>query len=421
MRIVVATFGSLGDLHPVLALGAELHRRGHHTGIVTSEFHRERVTTAGLKFYPAAPDLRPDDEDLIRATMDEVNGPKEVVNFMVRHLPQTYADYERAVAAHGGADVFITSDLAWAGIALAQKTGLRWASLVLSPVSFMSPYDECVIAGAPWISRLHSLGPHAYGILIAGVKALARQLGRPLNDFRAGLGLPRLRNPFFDDKNSPELVLAMFSPLIGERRPDWPASTVVTGYAFWDRDEPTMTADLEPFLDAGEPPVVFTLGSAAVFDPGDFFVESYKAIKAVGRRAVMLVGMQSGRMPPPDPAIGVFPYEPFSRLFPRSAAVVHQGGSGTMGQVMRAGKPMLVVPYAHDQADNAFRATKLGIARSVRRKAYRGDRVAAALQQLLDDTSVARRAREIGAVVSQEHGAVVAADAIERTFSSTRQ
>lgn len=416
MRIVITTFGSLGDLHPVLALGAELQRRGHHTGIVTSEFHRERVTAAGLNFYPAAPDLRPDDKALIRATMDERNGPKEVVTFMVRHLPQTYADCERAVAAHGGADVLITSDLAWAGMALAEKMGIGWASLVLSPVSFLSPYDECVIAGAPWVSRLHALGPRAYGVVIAGVKALARQLAGPLNDFRAGLGLPRVRNPFFDDKNSPQLVLAMFSPLIGERRPDWPASTVVTGYAFWDRDEPTMTADLEPFLDGGDPPVVFTLGSAVVFDPGDFFVESYKAIKALGRRAVLLAGTQSGRMPPADPAIGVFPYEPFSRLFPRAAAVVHQGGSGTTGQVLRAGKPMLVVPYAHDQADNAFRARKLGVARTVRRKAYRGDTIAAALHRLLDDPGVSARARDVGAVVSQEQGAAVAATHIERTF-----
>ena len=418
MRIILATFGSLGDLHPVLALGAELHRRGHHAGVVTSEFHRQRVTAAGLDFYPAEPDLRPDDTELIRATMDEVNGPREVVNFMVRHLPRTYADYERAVNAHGGADVLITSDLAWAGIALAQKTGIGWASLVLSPVSFMSPYDECVIAGAPWISALHALGPRVYGVVIAGVKALARQLAGPLNDFRASLGLPRGRNPFFDDKNSPELVLAMFSPIIGEIRPDWPASTIVTGYAFWDRDEPTMTADLVPFLDAGEPPVVFTLGSAAVFDPGDFFVESYKAVKAIRRRAVLLVGVQPGRMPPADPAIGVFPYEPFSRLFPRAAAVVHQGGSGTIGQVMRSGKPMLVVPYAHDQADNAFRARKIGIAQTVRRKAYRGDRVAAALQQLLDDASVAGRARAIGDIVSRENGAAVAADALERAFGT---
>jgi UDP:flavonoid glycosyltransferase YjiC (YdhE family) len=180
-----------------------------------------------------------------------------------------------------------------------------------------------------------------------------------------------------------------------------------------------MTADLEPFLDAGDPPIVFTLGSAAVFDPGDFFVESYKAVKAIGRRAIMLAGTQPGRMPPPDPAIGVFPYEPFSRLFPRAAAIVHQGGSGTTGQVMRAGKPMLVVPYAHDQADNAFRVTKLGIARTVRRRAYRSDTVGAALHRLLDDAAVARCAREVGTVVSREEGAA-AADAIESRYAAVR-
>ena len=62
MRIVLATFGSLGDLHPVIALGRALQARGHHAAILTSEYHRNRVAAAGLEFHPAAPDLRPDDE-----------------------------------------------------------------------------------------------------------------------------------------------------------------------------------------------------------------------------------------------------------------------------------------------------------------------------------------------------------------------
>ena len=59
-------------------------------------------------------------------------------------------------------------------------------------------------------------------------------MAAPINDFRRGLGLPAVGNPLFDAKHSPELGLAMFSRLIGEPRPDWPANTVVTGYAFYD-------------------------------------------------------------------------------------------------------------------------------------------------------------------------------------------
>src|SRR6185369_8971885 len=103
------------------------------------------------------------------------------------------------------------------------------------------------------------------------------------------------------------------------------------------------------------------------------------------------------------------------QLFPRAAAVVHQGGSGTTGQVMRAGRPMLIVPYAHDQPDNALRARKLGISATVRRNSYTAEAAATALEPLLDDPDVEARAAEVGAAVSRENGASAAADAIEQT------
>ena len=129
--------------------------------------------------------------------------------------------------------------------------------------------------------------------------------------------------------------------------------------------EPDLSPELAAFLDDGEPPIVFTLGSAAVYDPGPFFDESAKAAALLRRRAVLLIGPEAGQIVGAGPDVAVFGYAPFSKLFPRAAPVVHQGGSGTTGQVMRAGRPMLVVPYAHDQPDNALRARKLGIAASL--------------------------------------------------------
>ncbi len=419
MRIVLATFGSLGDIHPVMALGLELRRRGHHTSILTSEYHRERILGAGLGFHFSAPDLRPDDKALIRATMDERRGPEEIVRFMLQHLPQMYGDYERAVNADGGADLLITSDLAYAGPILAEKTGINWASQVLSPLSFLSAYDDSVLPPLPWLWRLKALGPHAYGAILGLAKHAARRLSEPITAFRRSLGLPPKRDPFFDDKHSPSLVLAMFSRLLGEPRPDWPSQAVVTGFAFYDGDHSRLSSDIRAFIAEGERPIVFTLGSAAVFDPGSFFIESAGAAAAIGRRALLIGAPEPDALPPPHPNIGVFGYAPFSELFPAAAAIVHQGGSGTTGQAMRAGRPMLIVPYAHDQPDNALRAKKLGISETVARGEYRAGRVARALGRLLDNELAAARARQVAVVVAQEKGASAAADAIERTFSGS--
>jgi len=417
VRIVLATFGSLGDLHPVIALGLALQARGHRPAIVTSEYHRERVHAAGLPFHPAAPDLRPDDEALIRATMDERRGPEEVVRYMMRALPQTYADFERAVNADGGADLIVTSDLAVAAPILAEKTGLRWASQVLSPISFVSAYDETILPPVPWLWRLKPLGPRIYGAILGGAKRAARRLTKPIGEFRRSLGLPPVDDPFFDDKHAPDLVLAMFSRVLGEPRPDWPRQTVVTGFAFYDGHEPALAPGLAAFLDAGPPPIVFTLGSAAVFDPGRFYEESVRAASIVGQRAVLLVGPFAERLSLARPDIGVFDYAPFSRLFPRAAVIVHQGGSGTIGQGLRAGRPMVIVPYGHDQPDNAIRVSKLGISGTVGRQNYSADVVATALNRLIGNADAQMRAERIGEIVKREDGAAAAADAIERAFN----
>ncbi len=98
---------------------------------------------------------------------------------------------------------------------------------------------------------------------------------------------------------------------------------------------------------------------------------------------------------------------------PRAEAIIHQGGIGTTAQGMRAGRPMLVVPYAHDQPDNAARARRLGIARTIDRGAYSADRAARELGQLLDDPNYARRATEIGGEIGREDGAGTACYALE--------
>jgi UDP:flavonoid glycosyltransferase YjiC (YdhE family) len=115
-----------------------------------------------------------------------------------------------------------------------------------------------------------------------------------------------------------------------------------------------------------------------------------------------------------------FDYAPFSELFPRAAAIVHPGGIGTTGLAMQSGRPMLVVPFAHDQPDNAARVTRLGIARTLPRHRYSASRVEAELRRLLDDPEYARRAAAVGAQLRQEDGVRTACDALEDLLRTGR-
>ncbi len=248
-----------------------------------------------------------------------------------------------------------------------------------------------------------------------GAKGATGPWARPWHDLRRKLGLPVVRtNPVFAGQHSPRLVLALFSPLLGRPQPDWPAHVVVCGFPFPDAGRPPLPDALRAFLDGGPPPVVFTLGTTAVNDAGRFYEVSAGAAASVGRRAVLVTGRDPANRPSglPDGVIAV-PWAAYESLFPLAEAIVHQAGIGTLSRAMEAGKPMLAMPYAHDQPDNAARARRLGIARVVPRRRYATERVAQELALLLGLGRYAERAAAVGAAVRREAGVATACDAIE--------
>jgi rhamnosyltransferase subunit B len=149
-------------------------------------------------------------------------------------------------------------------------------------------------------------------------------------------------------------------------------------------------------------------------DAGDFFDESAKAAAKLKRRAVLVYGRDNE---PPrgltDQIVGL-EYAPFSRVFPRAACVVHQGGIGTTGQVLRAGVPHLIMPYAHDQPDNAMRCRRIEVGEVIDRERYNADRAAKMLSGILADPKYSENAIAKRAIVETERGAKSACDAIEK-------
>ena len=413
-RIVLTTFGSFGDLHPYMALALELRRRGHEPIIATFPLYREKVEAAGLGFraIPAFGAERPDAE-LIKRIMDGRRGTE----FIIRHLvmPVLRTTYEQTLIAAEGADLLVAHPLSMTTRLVAEVRGIPWVSTQLAPCGFLSPHDPPVLSPTHLFGLLRRLGPRVNRPLFQFLKRAIRSWCEPQHRLRADLGLPPETHPLFEGNNSPTLILALFSRLLGSRQPDWPAQTVLTGFAFHDQDDGVgLDPALARFLDAGTPPIVFTLGTAAVLDAGRFYEQSVAAAQRLGMRAVLLVGKDTENRPSSLPdGVVAFDYAPFSELFPRAAAIVHQGGVGTTGQAMRAGRPMLVMPYAHDQPDNADRVRRLGIARTIPRSRYNADRAAQELAILLTTPSYADQARKVGEGIRQETGVQTACDALE--------
>jgi len=409
-RIVLACWGSYGDLFPYLAIASELMGRGHDAVLCTCPYYQDIVEREGVAFRPLRPDVRPDDAALLARIMDPQRGSEVIIReLIVASLRQTYDDIS---AAADGADVLISHPVTFAAPLVAGRRGLPWLASVLAPLSFFSIADFPALPNAPQVVQVTRRVPLAARALMAVARRITRPWVAPVVALRAELGLPPAGDPLYEGQFSPHGNLALFSRVIGEIQSDWPARTTVTGFPFYNRAIP-MPAGLAAFLDAGEPPIVFTLGSAAVNAAGGFFEESAKAAAALGRRAVLLVG-QTPSNRPAALAPGVIAVEsaPHEQLFPCAAVVVHQGGVGTTGQALRSGRPELIVPHAHDQPDNAFRVQQLGAARVLYPTRYTERQVATELRALLEDRHYADAAADVGRRVRTERGAAAAVDAI---------
>jgi rhamnosyltransferase subunit B len=399
----------------MMAVALELRRRGHHPVIATSATYGEKISAAGLAFHPIRPDITPEDQELVRYSMDERGGPEYIVKqLMMPALRQTLDDLLEAVR---GADILVSGDLAYAAAVVADLTRVRWVAVTMAPLSFFSRHDPPLLLHSAPLTLMAKRLPAAYWAVVRLARWHIRNWGAPVYQLRVELGLARGVEPLFEARAHAQALLGMFSPLLGRPQRDWPANAHVTGFAFYDHHEP-MPPALRAFLDSGAPPIVFTLGSAAVFEPGSFYRESAKAAATLGQRAVLLVGPEPQDAPAPTEHLAVASYAPYSELFPRASAVVHHGGIGTTAQALRAGRPMVIVPFSHDQPDNAARMVRLGVARTIARSRYTAARAAETLKTLLRDPSYRERATQRASEMDHEDGAAAAADAIEAALTA---
>jgi UDP:flavonoid glycosyltransferase YjiC (YdhE family) len=435
-RIILSTFGSFGDVHPYVAIALELRARGHHPVIATSEIYREKMDALGIELHPVRPVVPSYDEPdklipMIEKVMDARTGTEEVLNtFILPHLRDTYEDLCAAVR---GADLFVTHPLSMPGPLIVEQTGIRWVSSVLAPGSMLSNYDPPVPPQLPALHKLMTLHPLVSRTVMRLGRWKTASLPKAINKLRADVGLPTSSaHPLFEGQHSPTLVLALFSRVLADPQPDWPPHTRITGFPFYDRRDRAgdqadaaattgvgsgLSPELRSFLDAGEPPIVFTLGSSAIWVAADFYRESIAAAQALGQRALLLIGHEGNQLAERLPAgVAAFEYAPYGELLPRARAIVHQGGVGTTGQALRSGRPALVVPFSHDQFDNGARTARLGCGRVLARGEYKAARAAKELRAILGDESYKTRAAEVGRRVRAENGTVAACDAIEEVL-----
>src|SRR5689334_16074921 len=187
-RIVIVAYGSLGDLHPVIALARGLKERGHEAVIASSEPYRAKITALGLPFHAIRPDLSLSDEALVRRVMDGTKGSEYLMRELV--YPAVRGMYDDLLPLATNADLTLAGELACALPLIAHKHRVRWAYFALSPISFLPVHDPSVLPGPPLLHFMQSLGPAANRFIHFLAQRVSYSWWQPVRELRRELGLP---------------------------------------------------------------------------------------------------------------------------------------------------------------------------------------------------------------------------------------
>jgi sterol 3beta-glucosyltransferase len=420
MNIAIIALGSRGDIQPFLPLALGLQRAGYGVRLGTFEEFRRPVVEQGLDYVPIFGDPR--------STMSSQAGQAwlssgENVFEAMRQMRQTFIDndplpiFDGILEACRGSDAVIYSFMAAPAFFAAEKLGLPSIFTLVQPFTRSRRVPSMASPVLP-LGRAYNLLTHRMSELLiwwVGQKSVNLWL-------RETLDFPPVswRGPFDHMYKHQMPYLYGFSPSVVPRPDDWPEWHVISGYWFLDRHPSWSPPEaLQRFIEAGPKPISIGFGSMVGRHAHRLVEAAVAAVERSGQRAVLIGGWaQVSGLELPD-TIFKIDAVPHDWLFPRMAAVVHHGGSGTTAAGLRAGVPSVVVPFFGDQPFWGRRVHALGVGpKPILLKALTVERLSDAIARAVGDATMRHEADALGARIRAEDGVGAAVDFIGSYFGS---
>ncbi|MGW6982303.1 glycosyltransferase [Streptomyces sp. NPDC054932] len=397
MRVVLSTYGSRGDVEPLVALAVRLRDLGAEVRVCAppDEDFTERLAGVGVSMVGVGQSAR---------TLTTAAPPPSKVNLPRRAAELIASQLQVIPAAADGCDLLVVTGAmpAIAGArSVAEKLGIGCVSVIFQQLTLPSPHrPPLAYPGRPFPPEVTD-NRALWELDAESINAL---FGEALNTGRASIGLPpvdNVRDYAFGDR--PWLATdPVLDPWL-----ETPDLDVVQTGAWVLPDDRPLPADLVAFLDAGAPPVYVGFGSMAVRAGEDAARVAIEAVRASGRRALVGRGWADlGLIDDRDDCFAVGEVN-HQQLFGRVAAVVHHGGAGTTTTAARAGAPQVVVPQLADQPYWAGRVAELGIGVAHDGPVPTAESLSAALKTALEPET-GSRAKSVAGTVRAD-GAKVAA------------
>ncbi len=416
MRIAVLAHGTRGDVYPLMALAAELARRGHRVRMGASPNLVDTPRRLGLDAVPIGWDTQ-------RALasprgQDMVNAPD--LETFVRHLYAIAAEHgdrmdEEVIDVSRDCEAVVTGiTTEWRGTALAEALGVPHI------VHDFYPRRENGVIPDPFVTTEPQGSEAATRATYRNLARLNwRYLREPLLRFRGRLGLPPMPSrartagrPALELQSySPSLVPGLtwdgYRPLTGDLRLT-PPDLRRLGMS-------TVDTELSAWLDAGDPPALITFGSTQAAEPAELLAGIGRVCRSLGVRGLVVSGWGlSGADLSRAPDVRVVSYVDYDVVLPRCAMVVHHGSATVTMAGVRAGLPTMVCSSAFDQPFWGTQLERLGAGVHARFASLTEDELRSGMRRLMTDP-VRRRAAELGARVRAEpDGTPVAADEVDK-------
>ncbi len=411
MKIGIQTWGSDGDINPLIALAGGLAAAGHEVTLAITAAERKDYQSyarrLGFTLKPVAY-ITQDDAAMTRMSqaMRKIPQPLAQARFILQEMFEPNVDALWATAQELCAEnELLVGHFALHPLQLAAaKAGKPYATVSLNHGAIPSRFR------APPL--LPDWGAWPNLLLWKLAEALLNRIMLPgVNRLRERERWP-LAKSFREAVESPLCNLVAISPAFCGQPADWGANQQVCGFfALPDTARPwEMPDSLRQFLENGAAPVYLTFGSmlGVERDPGritDTTRLLVDAAKASGCRAIVQSRWDSVGELADDPKIYRIGPTPHSQIFPHCAAVVHHGGAGTTQATALYGKPQVIVAHIADQYFWADELRRLGVAgKRLDRRTATAQSLGAAIRHTVDSPAMAGRARLLGGQLAVEDG-----------------
>jgi len=428
MRIGMQTWGSEGDIRPLIALAAGLSSAGHDVTLIVTDIEDRDYSHYGAEFgfaleHLATPVIA-SQEEIERIGMEIINKSNPIQQSVAiaekLFRPVEEVMYKAALDLCAKSELVVGHYFHHPIRIAAEKTGVPEVSVLLAhnmiPTRYLCP------VGLP------DLGKWSYPLLWKIVHAIVnRYFLKPINVLKTREGLPPYSDAMTEAWVSKQLNLVAVSPVLCKRQADWDAHHEVSGFLALPEEETgwVMPEDMKRFLDAGPPPVYMHFGSLMPKSEEERFTlfELFRnAAASAGARAIIQVTQDEYETLQANDQVYFCPPLPHREVFSLCAAVVHHGGAGTTHSTVKAGVPSIVVAHAAEQSFWGMELKRLGMAPSfLHRRKLTARSLAKQIKRVLDTPSKMENARRAGKEMKNENGVQRAVELIDERLGEEKK